>query len=133
VDELRAAYAQAYNARLDQAVADGRLTLEQADLLKGEYALYNNPEFQASLQLAFEAAVSQAVSAGVITQAQADQILANRSGMGFGRFDGLDGGFGGGRGRHGGGVGRFGFPGVTPDTLPAEPETPTETAPSNGL
>jgi hypothetical protein len=106
VDELQAAYAEAYVARIDQAVTDGNLTQEQADLMKGRYALYTDEAFQASMQSAFEVAVQQAVSSGVITQAQADQILADNDlmkgfGMGFGGKHGF-GDFGGGHGRHAG-------------------------------
>lgn len=98
VEELQAAYQQAYNARIDKAVASGDLTDEQADLLKGEHALYNNPGFQESMSSAFASAVNQAVEDGLITQSQADQILENMEGRSFP-------GFGGGRsfhrGRHG--------------------------------
>lgn len=102
VEELQAAYSQAYKARIDQAVTDGTITSEQADLMKGQYALRNNAAFQEAMQTAYQAAVAQAVSDGVITQAQADLILANSSD----RFDGGMGlpglgGMGGGRGHHG--------------------------------
>ena len=114
VDKLQAAYAQAYNARIDQAVTDGNLTQEQADLMKGEYALKTNENFQSSMQSAYEAAVKQAVNEGVITQAQADLILQNKNGMGFGGFGGPPGG---GFGRHGGWDG-----GAPP--IPGAPTTP---------
>lgn len=81
VDELNAAYQTAFNANIDQAVTDGKLTQDQADLLKGEYALYNDSTFQSGMQSAYTAAVNQAVSSGVITQAQADQILKKSSNM----------------------------------------------------
>jgi hypothetical protein len=96
-DELQAAKLQAFNAAIDQAVADGLLTQEQADLMKGRRALYADEAFQASMTAAYEAAVNQAVSDGVITQAQADQILENATGknlfgrMGLGRFIGRHG------------------------------------------
>lgn len=83
VEELQAAYEQAFYANIDQAVADGKMTQEQADLIKGQYALKNNAEFKSTMQAAFEAAVKEAVDAGVITQAQADQILQNGFGLGF--------------------------------------------------
>jgi hypothetical protein len=109
MEQLRAAYTQAFNTHIDQAVTDGDLTQEQADLLKGQHALYASEGFQSAMQSAFESAVEQAVADGVITQAQADQILANRSDKGFGGFRDFDsphglGGFEGGRGfgRHGG-------------------------------
>jgi polyhydroxyalkanoate synthesis regulator phasin len=117
VDKLQAAYAQAFNARVDQAVTDGNLTQDQADLMKGEYALKTSKNFQSAMQSAYEAAVNQAVSGGVITQAQADLILQNKSGMGFGGFDGPPGGGFGGPGRHGGWDGG----------APAAPAAPTIT------
>jgi hypothetical protein len=132
-DQLQAAYAQAHNARIDQALADGQITQEQADLMKGQYALANNQDFRSAMQSAFATAVQQAVNAGVITQAQADQILQKMNGgffpggPGFG--PGGPGGFhdGGGFGRHGrGGDAPFG-PGT-----PAEPTEP-QAEPSNGL
>lgn len=101
-DELQAAKLQAFNAAIDQAVADGVLTQEKADLLKGRRALYASENFQASMNSAYEEAVNQAVSDGVITQAQADQILENAAGknlfgrMGLGRFIGRHGMRGGG-------------------------------------
>lgn len=120
VEQLQAAYTQAYNARIDQAVTDGNLTQDQADLMKGEYALRNSPSFQSAMQSAFENAVNSAVSAGVITQAQADQILKNGNGIDPGGF----GGFGD-FGRHGGWGG-----GAPPN--PVNPQTPDAT-PSSGL
>ncbi len=83
VDKLQAAYIQAFNTRIDQAVTNGKLTQAQADLMKGQNALYANKAFQSTMQTAYESAVKQAVTDGVITQAQADQILANGSGMDF--------------------------------------------------
>jgi hypothetical protein len=111
VEKLQTAYTQAYNASLDQAVTDGTLTQEQADLRKGQYALRADKTFQASMQTAYEAAVQQAVKDGVITQTQADLILKNTSSTDWGGFRdmggprGGGGDFGGGPGggRHGGG------------------------------
>jgi hypothetical protein len=124
VEELQAAYAQAYAARIDQAVTDGRITQEQADLMKGQYALMTSEKFQSAMQSAFEEAVSQAVADGLITQAQADLILQNRDGAGFPGFGGFGRGPGGGFGPHGG----------RGDRLPGSdvPATPTE-APSSDL
>jgi hypothetical protein len=126
VETLQVAYAQAADSRIDQAVADGYLTQEQADLMKGQRALYASESFQSAMQSAFEAAVSQAVSEGLITQAQADLILENANGMGlrgFGEFHGPGGP--GGPGRHGEWGG-----GPPPDqTLPEAPAT----EPSSGL
>jgi hypothetical protein len=130
VEKLQAAYTQAFNANIDQAVTNGTLTQEQADLRKGQYALRADKTFQASMQTAFEAAVQQAVKDGVITQAQADLILKNASNQGTGSFLDLgdprgSGDFGGGPGggRHGGGRGDNAPAGTSTDT-----QTPT-TAP----
>jgi hypothetical protein len=123
VDELRAAYVEAFNTRIDQAVADGRLTQEQGDLMKGQNALFSNEAFRSSIQSAFEAAVQQAVTDGVITQAQADQILSSSSGMNF--FGPK--GFG-----EPGGFGRHGRPGGDLPGSPSAPTAPSAT-PSTGL
>jgi hypothetical protein len=125
VDELQAAYVKAYNARIDQAVTDGTLTQEQADLMKGQYALFNSESYQSAMKTAFDAAVKQAVSDGVITQAQADLILANQNSMDFPGGRGLDG-FGGPEGRHGGHGGMGGVPPAN-DQMPAEPSATPST------
>jgi hypothetical protein len=110
VEELQAARSEAFIANIAQAVADGTITQERADLILGRYALAQDSTFQSAMQTAFEAAVNQAVASGVITQAQADQILANSSGI---WMDGM-----GGRG-HGHRGGDF--------EIPASPETSTTT------
>lgn len=123
-DELQAAYTTAFNTRIDQAVTGGNLTQEQADLMKGQYALSNSESFQAAIQTAYEAAVQQAVEDGVITQAQADLILANSAnGRGFHGMPGLPG-MDGGMDRPGGG-GRHGDKQApsTGETLPGAPTT----------
>jgi hypothetical protein len=81
VDELKANYQTAYYANIDQAVSDGNLTQEQADLMKGQYALKIDSAFQVSMKSAYTDAVNQAVASGVITQAQADLILSNSTNM----------------------------------------------------
>ena len=103
VETLADARQQAFQIRIDQAVADGKITEEEADLLLGREALYASDAFRASMQAAFEAAVQNAVEDGVITQSQADQILNNQDGAGFLNFHG------GMRphGRHGGFDGRM--------------------------
>jgi polyhydroxyalkanoate synthesis regulator phasin len=122
VDKLEAAYTQAYNARIDQAVADGNLTQEQADLMKGQRAVYADKTFQASMQTAFEDAVKQAVSDSVITQAQADLILQNQAGMGFGGPGGFGGAHGFGPLDGGRGFGPHNWMGGGPNqTVPAAP------------
>jgi hypothetical protein len=135
VDDLNAAVLKARDAEIDQLVTDGRITAEQADLLKGKLALNSNSAFRDAMNSAFETAVNAAVKAGVITQSQADAILAQRSSSGMQGWGGLEGlggpefGFGhGGRGMRGGegfGMGpeehfRFG--------APSQPTTPQSTA-----
>ncbi|WP_322793009.1 hypothetical protein [Bellilinea sp.] len=102
VDELQAAYVKAAEIRLEQAVADGRITEEEAELLRARHTLFNNETFQSSMQAAFENAVKEAVANGVITQQQAD-LLLQQGGFGMrGGFMGLGGGC------HGAGRGGFG-------------------------
>jgi hypothetical protein len=106
VEELKVAHQTASYAGIDQAVTDGKITQEQADLMKGRYALYNDNTFQSSMQSAYSEAVNQAVAAGVITQSQADQILSQSTNMfspGMGGWGG-QGGHGGPRGRGGEGM-----------------------------
>jgi uncharacterized membrane protein len=96
VEELQAAYTAAFDARINQAVEDGKLTEEQAELMKGGRALLNSETFKTSMQSAFEDAVYQAVESGVISQAQADLILEKADSWGLGGFDlGRFGGRGG--------------------------------------
>jgi polyhydroxyalkanoate synthesis regulator phasin len=90
VDKLQEAYLQASSARIDQAVVDGKLTQEQADLMKGQIALSADETFQASMQSAYESALAQAVQDGVITQAQADLILENSNGFKLKGFHGME-------------------------------------------
>jgi hypothetical protein len=103
VDTLKAAYQSAYTTNINQMVTDGNLTQSQADLMKGQYALYKDSTFQSSMQSAYTTAVNAAVASGVITQAQADQILSNSSNM----FMPGMGGWGGHAGPHGRGGGGF--------------------------
>jgi hypothetical protein len=107
-DQLKAAYQKAFTANLDQAVKDGKLTQEQADLQKAQYALANSSKFQSALKSAYETTLKQAVTDGILTQAQADLILKNQAagqpGMGM---------MGAGKGPEmGGGRGEFGGPGA---------------------
>lgn len=103
VEDLQTAQVKAFEIRLEQAVADGRITAEEAELIRSRHALFSNETFQNSMRTAFENAVKEAVTNGVITQAQADQILEQQGGfglrggmMGFGGCPGGRGGFGGG-------------------------------------
>jgi hypothetical protein len=102
VDELTAAHQQAFETGLTEAVASGKITQEQADLMLARKAVFGSEKFQASMQSAYQSAVQQAVTDGVITQAQADQILAENNGRGFGFGGGMNGMKGmGGHGRGG--------------------------------
>jgi hypothetical protein len=125
VEKLQAAYTQAFNVHIDQAVAAGTLTQEQADLMKGQNVLYADQNFQASMKSAYEAAVAQAVKDGVITQAQADLILKNSSAADFGGFKSLLGkpGLGGFEGGHGGRQGGW------DNDQPAQPQPTESTTP----
>lgn len=104
VEELQAAQDTARTARIEQAIADGLLTREQADaLLAGEMGLRGNfgfghrghdlpgadgdtylaealgitvEELQAAQEAARAAGVQQAVDEGLITQEQADLMAA---------------------------------------------------------
>jgi hypothetical protein len=95
-EQLEAARVKAQEARLAQAVKDGRLTQEQADLMKARQALAKYVQEKGF----YADAVAKAVQDGIITQAQADAILKATTGMrGFGF--GLDFRERGGRGGHG--------------------------------
>jgi hypothetical protein len=89
VERLQEAQQQAFLGRIDQAVADGNLTEEEADFILGQQALFSNETFRSSMQAAFEAAVQQAVAEGAISQSQADQIISrSQTGPGFLNFHG---------------------------------------------
>jgi hypothetical protein len=106
-DELQAAYQEAAQAALDQAVADGLLTQEQADALaarglgRGGFAFHlggrgtmgdidaqalladalgiSAEELEAAQDEAQAAQLAAAVEAGTLTQEQADEIEAGRA------------------------------------------------------
>lgn len=89
VADLQAAQQAAHEAALDQAVADGRITQEQADQMKAGQALrtyLNGTDLQTRMQALLEEAVQQAVENGVITQEQADQFLSQQQGVGMHGF-----------------------------------------------
>ena len=123
VEALDAAKVEARAAALAQAVTDGEITQEQADLMTARQAFGDYQRTQT--QAVFEEALKAAVTAGSITQAQADLLLANMQ-NGFG--PGMGGDFGGhGRGGHGGHGrgpgGRGGQP--QPDDSQTTPESGT--------
>jgi hypothetical protein len=122
VDQLQSARLEAKDAALEQAVADGRITQEQADLMKAQQAFrtyLDQQGFQDRLRALYEDALQQAVQAGVLTQAQADAILSNQDAMGgfdHHKFGGMGGmrGFGDMDGFHGrGGMRGLGAPDST--------------------
>ncbi|NOZ73453.1 MAG: hypothetical protein GXP38_16385 [Chloroflexi bacterium] len=86
VDDLSAARDAAREAGLEQAVADGRITQEQADMMKARHDLGEYLKEQGlpeQLRSIYEEAVQNAVEDGVITQEQADAILS-QPGIGMG-------------------------------------------------
>jgi transcriptional regulator with XRE-family HTH domain len=126
VDQLQSARLEAQDATLAQAVTDGRITQEQADLMKAQQAFrtyLDEQGFEGRLQALHEEALQQAVQAGVLTQAQADAILSSQDVMGgFGhhRLGGMGGmrGFGDMDGFHGrGGMRGFEMPDSTSPSL----------------
>ena len=95
VEELEAAQLKAQDAMLDQAVTDGTLTQEQADLMKARRAFMQFYAGQTDqTELSVEDALAAAVEAGAITQEQADLLLEQQGQMGrHGMFGGMfDGG-----------------------------------------
>jgi hypothetical protein len=127
VDELKTAHETAVANGLKQAVEDGNITQEQADMMQARMALRDYLDER--IQGAYEDAVQAALADGAITQEQADQLLSQEQmfGRGFGGpgFGGPEFGGRGPRG-HGGGRGHDHF-----DDQP-NGETPDDTAPSNG-
>lgn len=93
VEELQAAQLKAQDAMTAQAVEDGTLTQEQADLMQARRAFMQFYADQTEQQ-SVEDALSAAVEAGAITQEQADLLLEQQSQMGRrGMFGGMfDGG-----------------------------------------
>jgi hypothetical protein len=87
VEELQAAQLKAQDAMLAQAVEDGTLTQEQADLMQARRAFM---QFYADqTEQSVEDALNAAVEAGAITQEQADLLLEQQGQMGRGMFGGM--------------------------------------------
>jgi polyhydroxyalkanoate synthesis regulator phasin len=97
-EELQAAQEQAFSAVIAQAVEDGTITQEEADLMQAHSAIRGY--VGAAMSDAYANAVQQALADGVITQAQADQLLSEEH-PGFPGSGGFFGGHGG-PGMHGG-------------------------------
>lgn len=109
-EELADAVAAVKQARVDQLVADGTITQEEADLQAAYQALRESDTFEANMKQAMTDAINAEVKAGTLTQAQADLIIANLDAMpmGFGigmhEMRGMEGA--GGMGEHRGPGGR---------------------------
>lgn len=86
-EEYQAAVETVQQARLEAAVAEGKLTQEQADTITGRRALKDNAKFNDSIKNAYTAAIEEALEDGTIIQAQADAILADLEDANFSRFD----------------------------------------------
>ena len=86
VEKLKAGYNAMEQVRIDQLVADGVLTQEQADLQAAYQALRGSTTFEANMKQAMTDAINAEVKAGTLTQAQADLLIANldEMPMGFG-------------------------------------------------
>lgn len=95
VDELEAAEETAFQAGLAQAVTDGTITQEQADLMTAQRAFREYADAQQ--QTAYAEELAAAVAAGAITQAQADLLSSGQGAFGHGGMRGGRGGhdFGG--------------------------------------
>ncbi|HAF71292.1 MAG: Uncharacterized protein XD60_1798 [Acetothermia bacterium 64_32] len=76
VEELLSAITQARLAEIDEALEEGLITEEQANLLRERLEA-----FQAELKL-----IEEALAEGKITQDQAELMLGGRGLMGFGRM-----------------------------------------------
>lgn len=100
-DELLVAQQTAARNAIEDAVAAGQITQEQADLMLGRHALRNSEAFQSSMTGAYEAAIQAALTDGVITRAQADALLADLEANGLVGSCGGPGIRGGGRGMRG--------------------------------
>lgn len=109
VDELDAAEDAARTAMIDQAVADGLLTEEEATTLKAEGSLRRGARFgydwneylaaalgitvdelNAAELTAYQAEVAAAVEAGTLTQEQADLLLARQAAQNYLDTDALN-------------------------------------------
>jgi hypothetical protein len=86
VEELQTAHLKAQDAMLDQAVEDGVIEQEQADLIKARRAFMQY--YADQTEQSAEDALNAAVEAGAITQEQADLLLEQDGQMGRGRFGG---------------------------------------------
>ncbi|MCP4420622.1 MAG: hypothetical protein GY805_28785 [Chloroflexi bacterium] len=106
VEELEATREAVREAQIEQAIEDGRITQEQADMMAARQAVseyVDHEALQAMIQETYETAVQQALDNGDITQEQADTLLSDEHNFGQRGHGGH-----GGRGGHGGQRGEFG-------------------------
>lgn len=82
IDELASARDAAIEAGIQQALAEGEITQEQADKMLMRLALHDY--LQTEMDAAYQSAIQKAVVDGVITQEQADALLSQDRGA-FGR------------------------------------------------
>jgi polyhydroxyalkanoate synthesis regulator phasin len=116
VEELEAARDEVKDRVIEEAVASGEITQEQADLMIAREAMR---EYQRQQQRSdYEAAVAQAVTDGVITQEQADLLLSEENAPFFGPE--MRGG------HHGGRMGGHGGPDHGPDRGPGRGQPPAD-------
>jgi hypothetical protein len=128
VEDLQAAQKAAGDARLEQAIADGKITQEQVDMMKARQAFGEYLHETGVIETAIEGAVEE----GVITQEQADAFLSKlgegRGGFFGGRTGSMRGGPSMNRGHRGMGEvpgGAEGSP--APQGRPARPAAPNST------
>lgn len=117
VEELQAARVKAHNAEIAQAVENGQIMEEQAEMMKIQDLLRDY--IRDAQQQAYQSAVAKAVADGVITQAQADLVLSNiaqADGNWMGRPDAMGG-------RPGRGSGGFDRQGGSPENPTANPNS----------
>lgn len=104
--ELEAAYDAVKQARIDELVADGTITQDEAELRAAYQALRESTTFAANMKKAMTEAINAEVEAGTLTQAQADLLIASLDempmgfGMGMRGMRGMEG-FGGMSGNRG--------------------------------
>jgi polyhydroxyalkanoate synthesis regulator phasin len=120
---LQAAREEVQSRLLDEAVAAGEITQEEAELMQARQAL--GDYLRERMQVAYEDAVAQAVADGTITQEQADQLLSEQGQRFFGPAVGRP------HGRHSAGDragGMFGRPdrSEVPNSSPLQPENGTQ-------
>lgn len=85
--DYQAAIESVQQANLETAVANGKLTQQEADAITGWQALKEDTKFNDSIKAAYSAAIEEALEDGTLTQAQADALLNELEDGNFIRFD----------------------------------------------